>query len=180
MSPSKYEFEAMVAEYECRIFNVVFRMVGDPDESADLVQETFVRAYRAFDRFRGDSQPYTWLYRIAVNVCRDYLVKRQRIRSSETSLEVEMAGGEAHAFEVPDVSASPERLMEQQELRVQIEKAIGALPPGYKECVLLREMEEMSYEQIAETLGITVEAVRSRLARARALMRQRLTPYLRA
>lgn len=177
MSAPKAEFESLVALYEQRIFAVVYRMVGDYDEAADLTQEVFVRAYRAFENFRRDAQPYTWLYRIAINLVKDHAAKRRRKSSAEFSLESRL-DDEAREFDIPDETYMPEKLLANAELRSQLERAIAALPDGYRECILLREFEGLSYQQIADAMEITVEAVRSRLARARGMMRQRLTPYL--
>jgi RNA polymerase sigma-70 factor (ECF subfamily) len=173
----KAEFESLVALYEQRVFNVVYRMVGDYDEAADLTQEAFVRAYRAYENFRGDAQPYTWLYRIAVNLVRDHAAARKRRQAAELSLEG-WQDDEAREFDIPDETYTPERALHTQELRLHLEKAIMALQEGYRECVVLREFEGLSYQQIADAMGITVEAVRSRLARARAMMRRRLASYL--
>lgn len=179
MEDSAEAFEALVAAYERRIFNLLLRMVSDSDEAADLTQETFVRAYRAFDRFRGDSQPYTWLYRIAVNIARDHLAKRKRVRKRE--IEISALEGDADentTWEPPDTKANPEDELLKQEMQQQVKLALEQAPADYREILLLREFEELSYEQIAHALGITLEAVRSRLARARAWMRQRLAGYI--
>ncbi len=173
------EFESLVVLYEQRIFNVVYRMVDDYDEAADVTQEVFVRAFRAYERFRGESQPYTWLYRIAVNLVRDHVAKRKRRSALEFSLESGHSEG-SRELDIADDTYMPERLLVKQELRVQLEGAIQALPDGYRECILLREFESMSYQEIAESMDITVEAVRSRLARARGMIRRRLGPYLEA
>jgi RNA polymerase sigma-70 factor (ECF subfamily) len=173
----KAEFESLVALYEERIFNVVYRMVNDPEDAADLTQEVFIRAYRAYESFRGDAQPYTWLYRIAVNLVRDSAARRKRRQSTELSLESWSEEG-ARELDIPDETYMPQRLLDTEELRGQLERAIQALPDGYRECVLLREFESLSYQQIADVMGVTVEAVRSRLARARGMMRRRLGPYL--
>ncbi|MDW8052550.1 MAG: sigma-70 family RNA polymerase sigma factor [Armatimonadota bacterium] len=173
-------FEALVATYERRIYNLLLRMVGDPEDAADLTQETFYRAYRVFHQFRGDAQPYTWLYRIAVNLASDYLEKRARVRRREVELAaLEFTNeDEPTGWDPPDTSASPEEQLLQQELVRKVQTLIQQMPPDYREIILLREYEEMSYEEIAEVLGISVEAVRSRLARARAWLRMRLTPYM--
>lgn len=173
------EFEALVATYERRIYNLLLRMVNDPEDAADLTQETFYRAYRAFERFRGDAHPYTWLYRIAVNLANDHLEKRARRRKHEIDLTL-LEGDtldEPIEWEPPDHGPSPEEHLLQQELVERVQRLIQQMPPDYKEIILLREYEEMSYEQMAEVLGITLEAVRSRLARARAWLRTRLSPY---
>jgi len=174
------EFEALVAAYERRIYNLLLRMVNDPEDAADLTQETFYRAFRAFHRFRGDSQPYTWLYRIAVNLANDHLEKRARIRKREVELAaLEFTDdGEPTGWDPPDTAPTPEEHLLQQELIEKVRALIQQMPPDYREIILLREYEEMSYEEMAEVLGITLEAVRSRLARARAWLRMRLAPYM--
>lgn len=174
------EFEALVAAYERRIYNLLLRMVNDPEDAADLTQETFYRAFRAFDRFRGEAQPYTWLYRIAVNLAHDHLEKRNRIRRREidmASLETD-EWGEPTGWEPADPAPSPEQHLLEQELIERVRELIRQMPPDYREIILLREYEELSYEEIAEVLGITLEAVRSRLARARNWLRIRLAPYI--
>jgi RNA polymerase sigma-70 factor (ECF subfamily) len=173
----KADFESLVALYEQRIFNVVYRMVGDYDEAADLTQDAFVRAYRAFENFRGDAQPYTWLYRIAVNLVRDHAAKKKRKQAAEMSLDAGLDESRG-SWDLPDHAHGPDRIVASEELRGQLEAAVQALPDGYRECVVLREFENLSYQQIADALGITVEAVRSRLARARAMIRRRMGPYL--
>ena len=177
MPADKAEFESLVALYEERIFNVVCRMVGDQEEAADLTQEVFIRAYRAFENFRGDAQPYTWLYRIAVNLVKDTAARRRRRQNTELSLESWQEEG-ARELDIPDETYLPQKVLDTEELRGQLERAIQALPGGYRECILLREFEDLSYQEIADVTGITVEAVRSRLARARGMMRRRLGPYL--
>ncbi|MFQ3611230.1 MAG: sigma-70 family RNA polymerase sigma factor [Fimbriimonadales bacterium] len=174
------EFEALVAAYERRIYNLLLRMVNDPEDAADLTQETFYRAFRAFSRFRGDSQPYTWLYRIAVNLANDHLEKRARIRKREVDISLLETDteGESTGWDPPDMGLSPEEHLLQQELVERVRLLISQMPPDYREIILLREYEEMSYEEMAEVLGITLEAVRSRLARARAWLRTRLSPYV--
>lgn len=173
------EFEALVATYERRIYTLLLRMVSDPEEAADLTQETFVRAYRAFAHFRREAQPYTWLYRIAVNLARDHLAKRQRRRQREIEFSaLETEEREGSFWEPPDKQPSLEEQLIRQELHQQIANALQQMSDDYREVLLLREFEQMSYEEIAQTLGITVEAVRARLARARAWLRQRLEGYL--
>lgn len=174
------EFEALVATYERRIYNLLLRMVNDPEDAADLTQETFYRAFRAYERFRGDSQPYTWLYRIAVNLANDHLEKRARRRKREIDLSTLETDewGEPTEWDPPDPGPSPEEYVLEQELIERVQRLIQQMPPDYKEIIILREYEEMSYEEMAEVLGISLEAVRSRLARARAWLRTRLSPYI--
>lgn len=176
MSAKEKEFERVVMMYQRRLYNVALRLAQDPEEASELVQDTFLRAYRAWDKFRKESQTYTWLYRILINLNKDRLAKVSKRRELETSLD---ESEEKSAFDVPaDHRDRPDFAAETSELRQLLIEAIDSLPAGYKECVVLKDMEGLSYEEIAETMEITVEAVRSRLARARQQLRSRLSPYL--
>lgn len=176
MSAKEREFERVVMIYQRRLYNVALRLAQDPEEASELVQDTFLRAYRAWDKFRKESQTYTWLYRILINLNKDRLAKVSKRREFETSLD---ESEEKSAFDVPaDHRERPDFAVETSELRQLLVEAIDNLPAGYKECVVLKDMEGLSYEEIAETMEITVEAVRSRLARARQQLRSRLSPYL--
>ncbi|NUL81246.1 MAG: sigma-70 family RNA polymerase sigma factor [Armatimonadetes bacterium] len=178
MEDRRVEFEALVAAYERRIYNVLLRMVSDPEEAADLTQETFVKAYKSFDRFRAESQPYTWIYRIAVNSAKDSLNSRKRRHAKEIETSRLEASMPLSAWEPTDQSESPDERLLRQELSAQIERAIDQMPTDYREVIILREYQGLSYEQVAEALDTTLESVRSRLARARAWLRQRLSSYI--
>ncbi len=166
----------MVTAYERRIFNVALRLAGNSDDAADLTQETFLRAFRAWGKFRGDSATYTWLYRILVNLNKDRIGREVRRRDRESSLDT--GGVESGPMVIEDSGDTPIREAERHEARGVLSEAIRDLPDGYRECVVLRDLEGLSYDEIAEVMEITVEAVRSRLARARQQLRQRLAPYL--
>jgi len=173
-------FDEVVAQYEKPIFNVVYRILGDYDEAADATQETFINAYRSYHRFRGESSVYTWLYQIALNQSRNRLRRRRRPDIARTvSLDAPGPGDDAAsaARDIPDESSAPHKAVEQQELRGQIMAAIEALPPDYREVVVLREMHGLSYNEIVDATGLTLENVKTRLSRARAMLRQRLGPY---
>ncbi len=169
------EFEKLVSLFERRLYGVALRLTSNPDEAAELVQDTFLRAFRAWGKFRKESQAYTWLYRILINLNKDRLAKVGRRRDREQPLE---SGDGEETMDLPDRTADPERSAEISELRTHLTEAIESLPLGYRECVVLRDIEGLSYEEIAQSMDITVEAVRSRLARARQQLRQRLAPYL--
>jgi RNA polymerase sigma-70 factor (ECF subfamily) len=177
MRANRDEFERMVTAYERRIYNVALRLAGNSDDAADLTQETFLRAFRAWGKFRGDSATYTWLYRILVNLNKDRIGREVRRRDRETSLET--GGAESGPIVIEDSGDTPIREAERHEARGVLAEAIRDLPDGYRECVVLRDVEGLSYDEIAQVMEITVEAVRSRLARARQQLRQRLAPYLR-
>lgn len=166
----------MVTAYERRIFNVALKLTGNSDDAADLTQETFLRAFRAWGKFRGDSATYTWLYRILVNLNKDRIGREVRKRDRETSIDT--GGAESGPMTIEDSGNTPIREAERHEARGVLAAAIRELPDGYRECVVLRDVEGLSYDEIAQVMEISVEAVRSRLARARQQLRQRLAPYL--
>ncbi len=176
-------FDALVAAYEKKIFNLIYRFIGDYDEAADLTQETFISAYRAFDRFRGDSKVYTWLYQIAINHCRNRLRQRGRVRAIQAeSLDQPRdpeETGEASAREIPDLTHAPHAVLEDKELRQRIVAAVASLPPDYREVVVLREMQGLSYNEIAEATHLSLDNVKTRLSRARAMLRRKLEHYYR-
>jgi len=170
------DFERLVASYERRIYGVAFRLTENQDDAADLTQETFLRAFRGWNNLRKESQAYTWLYRILVNLNKDRIGREARKREKEIlSLSDEFAESANALF---DAGRTPDKSAESGEIRGVLVRAIRELQPGYKECVVLKDIEGLSYEQIAEVMGITVEAVRSRLARARQQLRQALAPHL--
>lgn len=176
------DFDSLVERYYKTLFNVIYQWIGDYEEAADLTQETFSSAYKARDQFRGDARLYTWLYRIAHNHCKNRFKQRDRQREVEgPSLDAGPADEVQQASrEVADWSFSPSRLLEQKELRALIEKTIDGLASEYKVVLVLREMEDLSYNEIAEVTGLTLEAVKTRLNRARNMVRQRVEPYLKA
>jgi len=172
------DFDRLVDEYEKPIFNLIYRLVGDRDEAADLTQETFVSAFRSFESFRGDSSAYTWLYRIAINKCKNKFKASDRRRAHEhASLDAESDSSGA-AVEMPSGGDSPGQALERKELRERIERAIGELSPDYRIVAVLRDVQGLSYEEIAAATEVSVDVVRTRIARARAMLRQRLQPYL--
>lgn len=158
-------FDLLVLKYQHKIFGLISRYVHDADEVQDVAQEAFIKAYRALPKFRGDSQFYTWLYRIAVNTAKNHLVSRSR-RPPGSDVEVEDAeyydGGEA----LRDVE-TPESALFGAELKAVVEQAIANLPDDLKTAVTLREFDGLSYEDIADIMDCPVGTVRSRIFRAR-------------
>ena len=175
---------ALYARYGKQIFNTIYQWIGDYEEAADLTQETFISAHKARDQFRGDSKAYTWLYRIAHNHLKNRIKQRGRQREMEgPSLDAGLTGEEGDGDEavtrdVADWSGSPSRLLEQKELGAQISRAVDSLAPEYRVVLVLREVDGLSYTEIAEATGLTLEAVKTRLNRARAMVRQKVEPYL--
>ncbi len=158
-------FDLLVLKYQHRIFGLISRYVHDADEVQDVAQEAFIKAYRALPRFRGDSAFYTWLYRIAINTAKNYLVSRSR-RPPGSDVEVEDAeyyasGGALHEIE------TPESALFGAELKQVVERAIKNLPEDLRTAVTLREFDGLSYEDIADIMDCPVGTVRSRIFRAR-------------
>ena len=178
---------ALYARYGDKIFNTIYQWIGDYEEAADLTQETFLSAYKAREQFRGRfAKLSTWLYRIAHNhVQEPRSSSEDRQREMEgPSLDAGIAGeeadfGEAAApREIADWSQSPSRLLEQKELQAQINRAVDSLASEYRVVLVLREVDGLTYNEIAEVTGLTLEAVKTRLHRAKTMVRQRVEPYL--
>ncbi|MES2462718.1 MAG: sigma-70 family RNA polymerase sigma factor [Armatimonadota bacterium] len=175
-------FEEIHRKYEGKILNLIVRMVGNRDDADDLTVETFVNAYRAWGRFRGDARVSTWLHQIAVNNCKNYFKQKDRRREREpVSLDdsIETDGGEL-SRDVADWRNVPENRLMDQELARQIQNAVEALAPAYRTVLVLAQMDDMSYDEIAQVTGLSVPAVKTRLNRARNMMRRRLEPYYRS
>jgi len=161
----KRAFDLLVLKYQYKVHAIVGRYIKDFDEVNDVTQEAFIKAYRAMAKFRGDSQFYTWLYRIAVNTAKNYLVSRNR-RPPASDVDVADAEYYSGSDSLKDVG-SPEQLMYRDELEQVVDTAIKKLPEDLRTAVTLREFEGLSYEEIAEVMGCPVGTVRSRIFRAR-------------
>jgi RNA polymerase sigma-70 factor, ECF subfamily len=170
-------FDDLVGQYERKVYNLIFRLVGDRDDAADLTQETFVAAFRAYPSFRGESSAYTWLCRIAINRCKNRFRDRDRQRGVE-ALSLEVAVPEDSTPTPAPAGGDPARSMEQAELRKRVEVAIGRLPDDYRIVVVLRDLDGLAYQEIAEATGLSLDVVKTRLARGRAMLRRSLEPYL--
>tara|TARA_S200000501_G_scaffold358925_1_gene384249 strand:- start:22 stop:642 length:621 start_codon:yes stop_codon:yes gene_type:complete len=165
MAGNKNAFNLLVMRYQHRVAALIARFVQDPQEVEDVAQEAFIKAYRALPLFRGDSAFYTWLYRIAVNTAKNYLVARSR-RPPAQDLEIDEVepaetGSMLHEIESPEGSLST------SELKAAIEAAVDSLPEELKTAFILREFSGMSYEDITEVMDCPVGTVRSRIFRAR-------------
>ena len=171
-------FDLLVVKYQHRILKLIMRYVRDPSEALDVAQEAFLKAYRAAPSFRGDSAFYTWLYRIAINTAKNYLVSARR---RPVSFDVDMS--ETEGFDVfsklRDLD-TPEGMALTEEIRSTINKAVAELPTELREAILFREIEGMSYEEIAQTMECPVGTVRSRIFRAREAIDKQLAPLLQA
>jgi RNA polymerase sigma-70 factor (ECF subfamily) len=178
--PVSEAFDELFDAYEQRIFNLVYRLVGDYEDAADLTSETFVRALRGYDRFRGEAQLYTWLYRIAVNLCKNYFRQQQhRSRVHAFSLDAPIEGEEGPGDrEIEDVGQEPQRVVEAREMETQVQRCLLQLRPDFRSLIVMRDMQGLSYKEIGEILGCPEKAVKSRLFRARGKLRELLEPYL--
>ncbi len=161
----KGAFDLLVLKYQHKIVNLVMRYVRDPDQALDITQEAFLKAYRALPRFRGDSAFYTWLYRIAVNTAKNYLAAQRR---RPMDVELDMQDPEQYDLHAKlKETDTPEGVTLSQELNKTVERAIAALPDDLRTAIVLRELEGMSYEEIAQAMECPVGTVRSRIFRAR-------------
>lgn len=179
----RLEFDELVAQYEKRIFNVVYRFLGDYEEAADVTQETFISAYKHYANFRGDSKVFTWLYQIARNLCINRLRRRERQRHLRIESLEQMTDPDDDSFttrDIADWTHSPQQVLEQKELHQKILAAIDSLPIEYREVIILREFQQLSYNEIVEATGLSLENVKTRLSRARAMLRRKLEPYYRS
>ena len=172
----KAAFDVLVRKYQHKIVKLVTRYVHDGAEALDVSQEAFIKAYRAIHGFRGDSAFYTWLYRIAINTAKNHLVAEGR-RPLEHGMDLQDPDQYDVQARLKDVD-TPERLLLTDEIQRTVEAAITALPEDLRTAIVLRELEGMSYEQIAETMGCPVGTVRSRIFRAREAIDEKLKPLL--
>ena len=173
----KGAFDALVLKYQHKLVKLVMRYVGNPAEAEDIAQEAFIKAYRALPQFRGDSAFYTWLYRIAINTAKNAVVSRDRspveydLDRSNTDESYDMQG------RMKD-SETPEGLVLTDEIRSTVNAAIDALPEDLRTAIVLREIEGMSYEDIAKVMDCPIGTVRSRIFRAREAIAEQLRPLL--
>ena len=158
-------FEQLLLEHQKNVYNLCYRMAGNPDDAMDLSQETFLRAWRCLDQYQFASAFSTWLYRLCSNICIDFL--RRRRRQQTVPLTFEDADGEEQTYAVPDAQPLPEEQVELKLTREILQAAMAQLLPEHRAVLQLRVVNEMSYEQIADVLDIQIGTVMSRLSRAR-------------
>lgn len=166
------EFEKLVAAYEKPIYHIALKMTGNEEDAFDLSQDTFLKAYRSLGSFRGESGFGTWICRLAANLCIDFLRKQKR-RGKIVSLDDTDDYG--RPTELPDLRFEPQSAMEKRELSMQIREGLGKLPPDQKFVLILRDIEGLSYQEIADTLKMELGTVKSRISRARAHLAKLLT-----
>jgi len=172
----KKAFDLLVLKYQLRLSKLVSRFLRNQSDVPDVVQESFIKAYRALPNFRGESAFYTWLYRIAINTAKNHLVSQSR-KNPANSIDVQDAE-DYGASEWLKEYASPEREALASELEATIQQAMGDLPSDLREAITLREIEGLSYEDIAEVMDCPIGTVRSRIFRAREAIDSKLEPIL--
>lgn len=173
-------FELLVIKYQRRIQRLISRMVRDVDLVEDIAQETFIRAYRALPQFRGDAQFYTWLYRIAVNTAKKFLLDFKRDPTvSQSSFKQDEDGDETSwAGTEPTSSETPESVLAAKEVAEAVNAALEALPHDLRQALTLREIEGLNYEDISEVMNCPIGTVRSRIFRAREAISAKVKPML--
>ena len=173
----KQAFDLLVLKYQRKIMRLLSRMIRDPGEIEDVAQEAFIKAYRALPQFRGESAFYTWLYRIAINTARNWLAQNNRRPSTPSAQENE----EGETFDATDNltdSSNPESEMASRQIADTVNKAINDLPEELRNAIVMREIDGMSYEDIAESMNCPIGTVRSRIFRAREAIATRLRPLV--
>jgi RNA polymerase sigma-70 factor (ECF subfamily) len=171
-------FDQLVSRYQRRLMRLLTRLLNDPAEAEDVVQETFIKAYRALRHFRGDAAFYTWLYRIAINTAKNALLNRKRHAASqrvEPSLSRPEGGNEDERLR--DIN-TPESMLASKQIAQTVNAAMDALPIDLRTAIALREIEGLSYEEIAQIMACPIGTVRSRIFRAREAIARKLRPLL--
>lgn len=170
-------FDDLVSRYHRQIYNVAYRMAGNAADAEDLTQETFVKAYRFFHRYRRDMPFDNWLYRIMSNLHVDMIRRKPKAHIRSLDEPLQFQEGEAQ-MEIRDESEGPEDLALSSELDSEMQKALNTLSKDFRMTVILSDIEGLSYEEVSEAMGCSIGTVRSRLHRGRKLLREKLKPYL--
>lgn len=173
----KKAFELLVAKYHRKIIRLISRLIRDHAEVEDVAQDAFIKAYRALPQFRGESAFYTWLYRIAVNTAKNYLATQGRRPSSASDIDNEEAETFADADQLRDIN-TPESMLHTRQIADTVNRAMESLPEELRVAITLREIEGLSYEEIAEAMECPIGTVRSRIFRAREAIAEKLRPLL--
>lgn len=173
----KHAFELLVAKYQRKLIRLLSRFIRDAAEVEDVAQEAFIKAYRALPNFRGDSAFYTWLYRIGINTAKNYLVAMGRRAPTSTSMDAEEAEDLGETELLQDLN-TPENLMMSRQVADSVNQTLEKLPEDLRTAISLREMEGLSYEEIASAMNCPIGTVRSRIFRAREAIAEQLRPML--
>ncbi|TWI62504.1 RNA polymerase sigma-70 factor (ECF subfamily) [Pseudoduganella lurida] len=170
-------FDLLVSKYQRRLMRLVSRIVHDPASAEDVVQESFIKAFRALRHFRGDSAFYTWLYRIGINTAKNFLVTQNRRTPTSTDTDAEGSEVFDEAEGLRDIN-TPESMLATKQIAETVNAAMDALPLDLRTAILLREIEGLSYEEISDIMACPIGTVRSRIFRAREVIADRLRPLL--
>jgi len=173
----KRAFELLVVKYHRKIIRLISRLIRDPAEVEDVAQDAFIKAYRALPQFRGESAFYTWLYRIAVNTAKNYLATQGRRPESSSDIDTEEAETFADGEQLRDIN-TPDSMLHTKQVAETVNRAMEALPEELRTAITLREIEGLSYEEIAEAMECPIGTVRSRIFRAREAIAEKLRPLL--
>jgi len=173
----KHAFELLVAKYQRKLARLLSRFIRDSTEVEDVTQEAFIKAYRALPTFRGDSAFYTWLYRIGINTAKNYLVAMGRRAPTSTGMDADEAESAGESELLQDVN-TPENEMMSRQVADTVNQTLGKLPEELRTAITLREIEGLSYEEIATMMNCPIGTVRSRIFRAREAIAEQLRPLL--
>ena len=173
---NKHAFDALVLKYQYRVFRIIARYVSDPSEILDITQETFIKVYKSIANFRGDSSFYTWLYRIAVNTAKNQIMLQER-RLPDLNYEITDIEQYASRHNIKEYS-TPEKLLICDEMEHVLYRVIDELPHDLKTTIMLREIEGLTYDEIAMIMDCPVGTVRSRIFRARETIDKKVQPFL--
>lgn len=173
----KQAFDLLVAKYQRRLMRLLSRIVHDPAEAEDVVQETFIKAYRALRHFRGDSAFYTWLYRIGINTAKNFLATQGRRTPTSTEVDAEQAETFNDGDHLRDIN-TPESMLASKQIAQTVNAAMDALPVDLRTAIALREIEGLSYAEISDIMACPIGTVRSRIFRAREVIAEKLRPLL--
>jgi RNA polymerase sigma-70 factor (ECF subfamily) len=171
-------FELLVSKYERRVLRLIGRLIRDPAEAEDVAQEAFIKAYRAIPQFRGESAFYTWLYRIAVNTAKNHLATQKRRPRPVGDFHSDEDGESFNPEDVVEDINTPDALLHSRQVAEAVNAAIEALPEDLRSAITLREIEGLSYEEIAQAMDCPIGTVRSRIFRARDAIAEQLRPLL--
>lgn len=167
-------FEALIEAYEQKVFHIAYRMAGNPDDAADMAQEILLKIFRNVGKFKGESKFSTWVYRVATNTCLDELKKAKRKAAYSLDEEFETEEGQL-GVEVADTAPTPEQRVEGQEIRDAITEAISRLSEEHRQIIILRDINGLTYEEVADILDCSLGTVKSRISRAREQLRKILS-----
>ena len=170
---NRHAFDLLVKKYQYKVAGIAQRFAANPADAQDIVQESFIKAYRAMESFRGESAFYTWLYRITVNTAKNFVVKNA---GRGISVDVDTPDIEAYdGSERLHQGDNPENILESSDVKRVIKEALQSLPDDLRQAITLREIDDMSYDEIADVMGCPVGTVKSRISRAREIINRKLT-----